>query len=221
VRPATTDSTGYAAFISYSHAADDRLAPAVQRGLERLAKPWYRRRALRVFRDNSGLAVTPALWSSIIAALDQSGYFVLLASPEAAESEWVGREIEHWKAAKPVERILLVVTDGELHWNDAGDFDPTRSTALPPSLSGVFSEEPRWLDLSWARKETQLDLRHGRFRDAIAQLAAPIHGRSKDDLEAEDIHLHRRALRLAWSAVAMLLVLLVVASVGWPTAASR
>jgi hypothetical protein len=31
-------------FISYSHAADGRLAPAVQRGLHRLAKPWHVRR---------------------------------------------------------------------------------------------------------------------------------------------------------------------------------
>jgi hypothetical protein len=77
------------------------------------------------------------------------------------------------------------------------------------------------LDLSWARKETQLDLRHSRFRDAIAQLAAPLHGRAKDDLEAEDIHLHRSALRLAWLAVAVLLVLAVVASLGWTNAVSN
>jgi hypothetical protein len=32
---------GYDAFISYSHAADGTLAPAVQRGLESLAKPRY------------------------------------------------------------------------------------------------------------------------------------------------------------------------------------
>lgn len=31
----------YRAFISYSQAADGRLAPALQSGLQRLAKPWY------------------------------------------------------------------------------------------------------------------------------------------------------------------------------------
>src|SRR5688572_24826935 len=76
-------------FISYSHAADGRLAPAVQRGLHRLAKPWHRRRALWIFRDQTGLAVTPALWSSIQTAMNGSDYFVLLASPEAARSQWV------------------------------------------------------------------------------------------------------------------------------------
>jgi MTH538 TIR-like domain (DUF1863) len=133
----TSSTAGYAAFISYSHAADGRLAPAVQRGLEQLAKPWYRRRALRVFRDDSGLAVTPALWSTIVTALDESQYLVLLLSPEAARSAWVAREIEHWKTTKPIERILPVITDGQLHWDSTrGGFDPDRSTALPPSLLG-------------------------------------------------------------------------------------
>ena len=37
----------YDAFISYSHAADGRLAPALQRALHRFAKPWYQVRARR------------------------------------------------------------------------------------------------------------------------------------------------------------------------------
>src|ERR1700680_2229687 len=59
----------YDAFISYSHSADGRLAPAVQAGLQRLARPWYRIRALRVFRDESGVSVNPPLWTSVGAAL--------------------------------------------------------------------------------------------------------------------------------------------------------
>jgi hypothetical protein len=41
---------GYVAFISYSHALDGELARALQIGLQGFAKPWYRIRALRVFR---------------------------------------------------------------------------------------------------------------------------------------------------------------------------
>ena len=55
----------YKAFISYSHAADDRLAPALQSALHSFAKPWYRLRAIRVFRDKTSLSVNPALWPSI------------------------------------------------------------------------------------------------------------------------------------------------------------
>jgi WD40 repeat protein len=206
-------STPYKAFISYSHAADDELAPALQRGLQRLARTWYRTRALEVFRDRTGLAVTPALWSAIRSALDQSEFFVLLASPEAAASKWVNREIEYWLAGHAVERFLPVVTAGEWVWDHTrNDFDWDASTAVPPALAGVFREEPRHLDLSWARSETQLDLRHGRFRDAVAELAAPMHGMSKEDLDSEEVLQHRRVARLRRGVVAALCTLLVLVS---------
>jgi hypothetical protein len=44
----------YDAFISYSHAKDKPLAVALQSVMQRLGKPWYRCRALRLF------ATTPA-----------------------------------------------------------------------------------------------------------------------------------------------------------------
>ncbi len=82
----------YAAFISYSHSAAGAFAPALQDGLQRLAKPWNQRRALEVFRDQTGLAPSPSLWPSICGALDGSQWFVLLASPEAAAlSGWARR----------------------------------------------------------------------------------------------------------------------------------
>jgi hypothetical protein len=73
----------YDAFISYAHDADKVFALVLQRGLQHLAKPWNRRRAMEVFRDETSLAVSPGLWPSIRAALDASRWFVLLASPEA------------------------------------------------------------------------------------------------------------------------------------------
>ncbi|MFI5492937.1 TIR domain-containing protein [Actinoplanes sp. NPDC051859] len=201
----------YDAFISYSHAADGALAPAVQRGLQRLARPWHRRRALEVFRDQTGLGVSPALWTSIRTALDGSRYFVLMACPEAAESPWVNQEIEHWLARNPVDRLLPVVTSGGWVWDAArNDFDGDRSTAVPPALRGVFQEEPRHLDLRWARSENELDLRHTRFRDAVAELAATMHGMSKEDLDSEDVARHRRMVRMrrgVLTVVGMLLVL--------------
>jgi WD40 repeat protein len=205
---------GYDAFMSYSHAADGRLAPAVQTGLERLARPWYRVRALRVFRDDTGLSVNPHLWASIVAAMDDSSWFVLMVSPEAAASPWVNREIEHWCTANDPGRILPVLTEGALVWDgERGDYDVTASSALPPALAGRFVGEPRHLDLRWARDETQLDLRHARFREAIADLAAPLHGIPKEELESEDVRRQRRAVRLARAAVVTLAVLLLAATI--------
>src|SRR3712207_9593761 len=95
-RPAGATGGAYAAFISYSHAADGKLAPALQRGLHGFARPWFQLRALRVFRDEASLSANPALWSSIEQALGSAGVFILLASPEAAHSSWVGREVAYW-----------------------------------------------------------------------------------------------------------------------------
>lgn len=204
----------YDGFISYSHAADGQLAPELQRALQRMAKPWYRRRALEVFRDETGLAVDPHLWNAIVRALDDSEWFLLLTSPQAAASVWVNREIEHWKANRPLDRILPIVTDGHWQWDpDAGDFTKD-SDAVPPALRGVFTDEPRHLDLRWARSEQQLDVRNSRFRDAVAEVAAPLHGRTKDEIEGEDVRQHRRTVRIAWSAAAALAVLTVAAVTG-------
>jgi WD40 repeat protein len=77
----------------------------------------------------------------------------------------------------------------------------------------AFDEEPLWLDLRWARSETDLSLEHPRFRDAVAELAAALHGRSKDALVGEDVTQHRRTRRMAWSAASALGVLAIVSSV--------
>ena len=193
----------------------------MQRGLQRLAKKWNSRRALRIFRDETGLSTNPHLWSAIETALDESDWFVLLASPDSASSEWVNKEVAHWVATKPVDHILPVVTDGRWEWDaTAGDFTAD-STAVPPALRGVLRDEARHLDLRWARDETDLDLRNSRFRAAVADLAAPMHGIAKDELEGEDIRQHRRARRLARGTVATLAVLLVVALIATGVAVNK
>ncbi len=203
----------YDAFISYSHAADGQLAPALQTTLQRYAKPWYRRRVLRVFRDQTGLSANPHLWTSIVEALDGARWFILLSSPDAARSEWVGKEIAHWVEHKGPDQILPVVTDGTWAWDaDRGDLDQG-STAAHPALFGVFTEEPRHVDLTWARSEVQVDPRDGRFLDAVAELAAPLRGVPKDELAGEEVRQHRRTVRTAWTAASTMAVLLVVALV--------
>lgn len=114
----------YAAFISYSHAGDADLAASIQSSLQQLARPWYKTRALRIFRDQTSLSANPALWHSIVAALQESEYLVLLACPQAAKSSWVNQEVTWMLKNRGPERILIVVTGGELKWRDgAADFD--------------------------------------------------------------------------------------------------
>ena len=110
--------SGYDAFISYSHALDGPLAMRLQTELQRFAKPWNRRRSMRVFRDQASLSASPALWTSIANALDNSRFLVLLASPEAAGSEWVSREVDRWREVKGPDTLLIALTAGEIVWDE-------------------------------------------------------------------------------------------------------
>jgi WD40 repeat protein len=194
------------AFISYSHKGDRRLARSLQHALQRFAKPWYRRRALRVFRDDANLAAAPELWDSIERSLDGSRHLILLASREGAASPWIAREVEWWRGHKPTDRLLVALTDGEPRWEGT-------DAALPAALAGAF-EEPRHVDLRWARDEEELSSSDPRFRDAVADLAAALHDRPKDDLIGEDVREHRRVVRLARAAVASLALLAALATAG-------
>jgi hypothetical protein len=203
----------YDAFISYAHDADELFAPVLQRGLQHLAKPWNRRRAMEVFRDETSLAVSPGLWPSIRAALDASRWFVLLASPEAARSHWVGEEITHWVSTKGTDHLLAVVTDGTWTWDDdSGDLSPA-STAGNRALRGVFPAEPKYLDMTWARRDAGLTLRNARFRDQIATLAAAIREVPKEEIEGEDVRQQRLTRRIVRAVIAALTVLVLLASV--------
>lgn len=204
----------YHAFISYSHANDSPLAFALQSGLHRFAKPLFKMRSLHVFRDESSLSANPALWESIKSALDRSEYFILLACPEAARSPWVSNEIGYWLEHKPPDRLILVRTGGDICWDETqGDFNWETSSALPKSLRGCFTSEPLWVDLAWAHEASSLSLGHPGFRDAVADIAATVHKRPKDELVGEDVYQQRRTKRLAWSAIAVLTFLFVAASV--------
>lgn len=168
--------TSYDAFISYSHAADGKLAPALQNALQRFAKPWYRLRALHLFRDQTSLSASPGLWPSIEQALSSSRYFLLLASPEAAQSRWVQQEVAWWLAHKSPQTLLIALTDGRIVRPPGGtDFDwsETGTTALPPTLKGVFTENPLWVDFRWAKGQQHLSTKNPEFQNALAALAAP------------------------------------------------
>ena len=134
----------YDGFISYSHAADDLLAPRLQAGLQRFAKPWWKRRALRIFRDESSLAANPHLWSSITDALETSDWFVLLLSPDAAESPWMNQEVDYWLEHKDPDRIIPVLTDGEFGWA-SGD---VTGDAVPSALPGAEVDWTDWIRVS-------------------------------------------------------------------------
>ncbi|GIE99547.1 toll/interleukin-1 receptor domain-containing protein [Paractinoplanes rishiriensis] len=202
-----TPPDGYAAFISYSHAQDRLLSAALQSELERFAGSWWHPRRMRVFRDETNLTASPGLWPSIVDSMRAAEWFILLASPGAAGSVWVRREVAWWVANKSPDRMLIALTSGRVHWS-GDDFDWSRTDAVPPTLAGVFPDEPHWIDLSRVPAADE----RPQLGDTVAKLAAPILGVDEDTLAGEHVRQRRRTRRTVWGVVVTLTALLLAVS---------
>ena len=212
----------YKAFISYSHDSDERLAASLQSSLSRFAKPWYRLRSMRVFRDKTSLSANPALWHSIEQALSESEYFLLLGAPSSAKSSWVQQEVQWWLRNRSAGKLLIGLTDGAVFWDEqAGDFDWGKTTAIPSCLKGAFPAEPLYADFRASKAGGKYLDADPFYRGALLDLAAPLIGRPKDDLDSEDIRLHRKAKRTAGVVGAFVGVLGVIALVSMNMAHQR
>jgi WD40 repeat protein len=214
----------YDAFISYSQAADGRLAPRLQSALHRIAKPWYKLKSLKVYRDSTNLALTPNLWDSIERAIEASNFFIFLASPTAAASRWVRKEIDYWlkEKDKKGQRLLIVLTEGTLTWDHGtNDFDWDRTTALPRELGRVFAGEPLWLDLCWAKHGSQVSGHDPRLKEGAATIAAALTGKSKDQLIGEDVRQRRFMVSTVAAVIIALSAAIGVALWQWNKASLR
>ena len=203
----------YDAFISYNHNADGFIASRLQSQMQRLGKPWYRLRAMRIFRDDTSLSATPGLEASLESVLGRTKFLILLASPEAARSRWVAGEVQYWLAKKNINELLIGLTEGELKWDKAtGDFLWSEETPLPQNLKARFVSEPRFVDLRALRDpKTNTD----QFIHAAADFVSAIKDVAKEDLISQELTQQRRAKGLAWSAAASLLVLACAAVWEW------
>lgn len=113
----------YGAFLSYSH-KDAGAARWLHRRLEsyriprRLARTGTARPALPqrlgpIFRDREELAAGHDLSEGVRAALARSDALVVLCSPDAAVSVWVGREIAAFRELNPGKPVLAAIVRGD------------------------------------------------------------------------------------------------------------
>jgi WD40 repeat protein len=202
----------YNAFISYRRAVDVDLAEALRDALQRIAKPWYKRRALRIFHDINSLAASFDVGTAIHEALSESEFLILLASPESAASPYVQDEVEYWLANKPLANLLIAHTGGTLRWNPSvEDFDWGVTDCLPTALRGPLRKLPDYVDLTTVRNLPEPD-RTAAFQARVLKLAAALHHVAPDDLSARDLSEHRRTRRVALAAIVTLVTLLITAS---------
>ena len=110
----------YDAFLSYSH-QDQAVAAGIQKGLHRIGRRVGQLNALRVFRDTTDRSANPNLWGRVTVAMDRSRYLIVVLSSQAAESEWVNKEVAHWLEQRGPDQRLIVVAEGHLQWDEATD----------------------------------------------------------------------------------------------------
>jgi hypothetical protein len=208
----TAAQSPYDAFMSYSHEVSSKTASKLQHALQHIAKPWYRLRGMRVFRDETDLCAEPEGWQAIQEALARSRFLIYMASTRAAASGWVAKELTYWIETHSSETLLIALTDGDIVWdNERRDFDWERTTSLPRQLSGAFRGEPFWVDLRWTNEQQILTFRNPEFVKAVAKLAAPIRNLDVERLVCEDHKQHRRTLVTAYCTGALVATILGVA----------
>ncbi|HKP03033.1 MAG TPA: TIR domain-containing protein [Chthoniobacterales bacterium] len=170
------------AFLCYSH-TDSHLAGLIAVRLKKLIGSARGQHRGRIFHDVSDLSAAANLRPTILKALDDSRFLILLASPSAARSQWVNVEVEYWLKRNSPETILVVLTDGQIVGDRSGvTHGQPATTALPPSLIGAFAVNAVYIDLRWAKNATADITDRFEFAQAVARLAAAVTGRSVDDI---------------------------------------
>jgi tetratricopeptide (TPR) repeat protein len=109
----------FAAFMSYAH-ADASIAAKLQSKLERYRLPKHLAQSHtggqsalgQIFRDREDLAAAPSLSDAIRTAITEAEALVVICSPDAVASRWVGEEIALFRSLHPDRPILAAVVRG-------------------------------------------------------------------------------------------------------------
>ena len=207
------DGFVYDAFISYSR-KNSEIADKVERDLQsfpltRDIRKRLGRRHLNVFRDVNDLTgnrLTPALEQNLV----HSRSLVVLCSPAARASTYVGLEINRFAQLRDPDRIVPVLVAGVP--NNERDSDPDE-WAFPDALADTLGDAPLAPDLrrAWAAKRRKAKLSQG---SPWIQLVAGIVGVRPDDLTERIARTERRRLQGLVGGLAVILA--VVSSLSSP-----
>lgn len=146
----------YYAFISYSH-KDIKFAKWLQKSIENYGLPatlngmptQFPKRLRPIFRDESDLGCG-YLSDSILSALSNSKYLIVICSTESKTSKWCNWEIEEFVKTHPRERIIPIVLRHNSPSDDVNNY-------YPPSLSILNSvNEFLAIDIKIVGKELAL-----------------------------------------------------------------
>jgi TIR domain len=213
--PSAHDGFVYDAFISYSRKNSD-VADKIERDLQnfpltREIRKRLGRRRLNIFRDVNDLTGN-RLTSALEQNLEQSRTLVVLCSPAARGSTYVGLEINRFAQLRDASKIVPVLIAGVP--NNERDSDPAE-WAFPDALADTLGEGPLAPDLrrAWEAKRRRARLAQG---SPWIQLVAGIVDVRPDDLTERIARAERRRLQgIFGGLLALLVVVSTLAVFAW------
>lgn len=202
----------YEAFISYKRSdMNQKLAVSLEKALKSYAKPLLKP-PIKIFRDDKELRLGDDLSVSLKTALENSMYFIYLASREAAQSLWIQKELRYWceKLGRAENLIICHIADNIDVDVDNGTINWEATDALPAFLVQFIKPLPVYIDLTWAPGLKDLDLDNIRFREIINALRARFQNKKPSEMNDEHVLAHRKNQRLKIVVQALIVILTVV-----------
>ncbi|MFI4964123.1 MAG: tetratricopeptide repeat protein [Caulobacterales bacterium] len=186
----------YSAFISYNH-HDRKIARWLHNALETYRIPrnlWGRESPIGIlgpglpplFRDREELAASTDLATSVLAALQDSAWLIVICTPNARRSKWVNEEIRTFTRMGRRARILCLIAGGEPNAAKVAGSDGELE-ALPAALFENGESEPLGADI----REGQDGRENGKLK-----LLAGLFGVAYDELRQRELVRRQRRLAL-------------------------
>ncbi len=139
----------YYAFISYKR-EDKKWAEWLQKKLDNYsipssigrANPSLPKKLFPIFKDTTDILPNP-LEQEIKNNLERSKYLIVICSPQATKSKWVGFEIEYFISLGRADKVILFIVEGEPYSNNPQTecIHPAIKKLLPEMLGVNVNEE--------------------------------------------------------------------------------
>lgn len=186
----------YDAFISYRHAEPDAfVAGAIHKYLESYKLPGNlkkdkaskgeklkREKIHKVFRDAEELPLTSNLNDTIMEALANSEFLIVICSPRLKESIWCRKEIETFIEKRGVENVFAVLVEGEPSESFPEELLYRDIKTIGPDGTEQIIREPMEPLAANARGENNRE-RMKLLKTEALRLMAPMFGCTFDDLK--------------------------------------
>ena len=198
----------YVAFISYRHKElDASVASKLHSLIERypvpksIAKSRCSNRIGIVFRDKEELPLSSDLSKSIMDALDNSEYLIVVCTPDTPGSHWVQKEIEYFLEKHSYDKILIVLAAGEPENSFPAPLIRLSASTDNPEAASYLQGKIEPLAADVRSESVKQSLR--RLKRETTRIAAALLGCPYDDLQQR---FRRRKIRRIATALSVLIL---------------